>query len=74
MTLKIIDNDRHCQHCGAPFNRRDGENRHDYLRRKACSRACSLKIIHGKPAVRIIRAHEAMITLAAAMQGWRSAA
>lgn len=49
MTLKISDPAKNCQHCGATFNRRDGENRTDYLRRKACSRKCSINITHGNP-------------------------
>lgn len=73
MTLKITDPDKTCQHCGASFGRRDGENRTDYLRRKACSRSCSRNLTHGKPPVTIIRMHDAIITLERAMQGWRSA-
>lgn len=74
MTIKIIDTAKACEHCGATFVRRDGENRTDYLRRKACSRKCSLNITHGKPPSRIVRVHDAIETLARAMQNWRRCA
>lgn len=74
MTLKIIDPDKNCQHCGTSFSRRDGESRTDYLRRKACCRACSLAIVHGKPPASIVLVHDAIDTLARAMQNWKRCA
>jgi len=74
MALKIIDPDKKCQHCGASFKRRDGENRTDYLKRKSCSRSCSLKITHGAQPVSIVRVHDAIVSLDLALKNWRRAA